>query len=53
MRDIEVVRGPRGKPSIRLHGGALRIFEELGGKTIHLSLTHSRDISFAVVIFEG
>jgi holo-[acyl-carrier protein] synthase len=53
MNEIEVVSGPRGKPSIRLHGGALRIFGELGGKTIHLSLTHSRDVAFAVVIFEG
>jgi holo-[acyl-carrier protein] synthase len=52
MREIEVVKGPRGKPSIRLFGGALRILEEMGVKTIHLSLTHSRDVAFAVVIFE-
>jgi holo-[acyl-carrier protein] synthase len=53
MNEIEVVKGPRGKPSIKLSGGALGIFEELGARTIHLSLTHSRDIAFAVVIFEG
>ncbi len=53
MRDIEVVKGARGKPSIKLYGGALTIFEKMGAKKIHLSLTHSRDIALAVVIFEG
>ena len=53
MRDIEVTKGPRGKPSIKLSSGALKIFQEMGATTIHLSLTHSRDIAFAVVIFEG
>ncbi len=53
LKDIEVVRGPRGKPDIRLHGGGRTLFKEMGGKSITVSLTHSRDIAFAVVIFEG
>ena len=33
--------------------GGKALFEEMGGKSITVSLTHSRDIAFAVVIFEG
>ena len=53
FKDIEVVRGPRGKPSIMLYGGAKQIFDEMGGKSIQLSLTHSKGLAFAVVIVEG
>jgi len=53
FREIEVVRGPRGKPSISLTGGAKTIFESLGGVAIHLSLTHSRNLAIAVIVLEG
>lgn len=53
LRDIEVVRGPRGKPGIKLSGGGKRLFDEMGGKSISVSITHSRNIAFAVVIVEG
>ncbi len=53
FKNIEVVRGPRGKPGIKLSGGAKEIFEEMRGKSIHLSLTHSKGLAFAVVIVEG
>ena len=51
-RDIEVVRGEKGAPSIRLLGRALELFNELGARKAHLSLTHSRDIAIAQVILE-
>jgi holo-[acyl-carrier protein] synthase len=52
-RDIEVVRGRYGPPSIKLAGRALDRFNEIGGTSIKLSLTHSRDLAMAQVIFES
>jgi holo-[acyl-carrier protein] synthase len=52
-RDIEVVREPSGKPTLRLAGVALRIAEGLGVKTISLSITHSGNLALAEVIFES
>ena len=52
-RDIEVVRGEKGAPSIRLSGRALEVFNEMGARSVHLSLTHSRDIATAQVILES
>jgi len=52
-RDIEVMRGENGGPTILLHGRAKERFQQLGAQKIHLSLTHSRDIAMAQVIFES
>jgi holo-[acyl-carrier protein] synthase len=51
-RDVEVVRGD-GPPQLRLHGGARRRFEELGGASTLLTLTHARDLAIAHVILLG
>jgi len=51
-RDIEVVRHPSGKPVVKLHGEARRIFASLGASEIHCTITHSRDHAMAMVIFE-
>jgi holo-[acyl-carrier protein] synthase len=51
-RDVEVVRGD-GPPQLRLHGGARRRFEELGGTSTLLTLTHARDLAIAHVILLG
>ena len=51
-RDIEVVRQPSGRPSVRLHGEARRIFSSIGATDIHCTITHARDHAMAVVIFE-
>ncbi len=51
-QDIEVIRGESGPPSIHLAGLALERFHSVGGKRIHLSLSHSRDTAIAQVIFE-
>lgn len=53
LREVQVVNDPRGKPEIVLHGDALRTFEELGGKRVHLSLTHELDNAVAMVVIEG
>jgi holo-[acyl-carrier protein] synthase len=48
-RDIEVVRGPRGKPVMRLHGKAALIAEAVGLTSFEVSITHSRTDAIAVV----
>ena len=51
--DIEVIRAPGGKPSLKLAGRAQEIAAELGVKNISLSITHSGNTAFAQVIFEN
>lgn len=51
--EIEVVKDSLGKPSIVLTGNALKQAESLGGKSIHVSLSHSKDYAVAMVILEG
>ena len=50
--DIEVFKGESGPPTVILRGRAMELFREMGARKIHLSLTHSRDIAMAQVIFE-
>lgn len=51
-RDVEVVSREDGAPRLRLHGRAAQRFAEVGGTTIHLSLTHSVTTAIAVVVIE-
>lgn len=49
-RDVEVVRGPSGQPSLRLHGEAARALGALGATRCLVSLSHERDHAIATVI---
>ncbi len=51
-QDFEVVNERSGKPVLRLTGVAKRIAAELGVKRISISMTHTADMAFAVVILE-
>jgi holo-[acyl-carrier protein] synthase len=51
-KEIEVVNDEAGKPKINLTGRALEKFNELGARTTHVSLSHSKDSAIAQVIFE-
>jgi holo-[acyl-carrier protein] synthase len=52
-RDIEVFTRPNdGAPELRLHGLAATRYAEVGGKSVHVSLTHSAVTAVAVVIVE-
>ena len=52
-RDIEVVRRPGGPPQLKLHGGAARRFEKIGGRTAQLSISHTDTLAFAQAIILG
>jgi holo-[acyl-carrier protein] synthase len=51
-RDVEVVRHG-GPPQLRLHGGAGRRFEKIGGRSSLLTITHSDALAFAQVLILG
>lgn len=50
---IEVTHAENGAPGIRLHGEALERFEEMGGRKVHLSLSHEGDTAMAFAVIEG
>ncbi len=52
-QDFEVSNLPSGRPTLRLHGVAGRIAEQMGVKTISLSITHTAELGMAHVILEG
>ncbi len=51
-KDFEVVNEPSGRPTLRLTGAARDIADRLGVARISLSLTHTTEMAFAVVILE-
>src|SRR3981189_3543146 len=51
--DIEVIREPSGKPTLKLSGAAREIADRLGVKSIALTITHSGNTALAQVIFES
>ena len=53
LKNILVVNNYNGKPDLKLFGNALEALNRVGGKTVHLSLTHERDNALAMVIIEG
>ena len=51
--DIEVVREPSGKPTLKLSGASRAIADRLGVHHIALTITHSGNTALAQVIFEN
>jgi holo-[acyl-carrier protein] synthase len=51
--DIEVVREPSGKPTLKLSGACREIANRLGVKNISLTITHEGNTALAQVIFES
>jgi holo-[acyl-carrier protein] synthase len=49
-RDVEVVRGPDGSPSLRLHGSAAAALAAAGARSTLVSLSHERDFAIATVV---
>lgn len=52
-REIEVVNGWDGRPTLALHGRAAERAAELAVTSIHLSLTHTRGMAAAFVVLES
>lgn len=52
-RDFEVTNLPSGRPTLRLHGEAARIADQIGVKAISLTITHTAELGMAHVILEG
>jgi holo-[acyl-carrier protein] synthase len=53
LREIEVVRGGRGDPSLSLTGEARRVAETRGVTKMHVSLSHAETFCVAQVLAEG
>ena len=51
--EIEVVREPSGRPSLRFHGRAAEVAARLGVSRSSLSLTHTSALAMASVVLEG
>jgi holo-[acyl-carrier protein] synthase len=52
-QEIEVRRQPGERPTLHLSGRAAERASAMGVRSLHLSLTHSRDVAMAVVIAEN
>jgi holo-[acyl-carrier protein] synthase len=50
--DFEVVNLPSGRPTLRFHGVAAEVADQLGVTSIHLSITHTSELGMAHVILE-
>lgn len=53
LKDIQVINNYNGKPEIAVYGTAKEALANIGGKKIHLSLTHEKNNAVAMVIIEG
>jgi holo-[acyl-carrier protein] synthase len=51
--DISVLRDEKGAPYILLKNSAKIMAENIGVSKIHISLSHSKEYAFAVIICEG
>jgi holo-[acyl-carrier protein] synthase len=52
-KDFEVVNESSGRPTLRLSGAALQLAAAIGVERISVSLTHTAEAAFAVVIMEN
>jgi holo-[acyl-carrier protein] synthase len=50
--EIEVVREPGGRPTLKFHGRAAQIAARLGVAHAALSITHTADLAMASVVLE-
>ncbi len=53
LRELEVTRGPAGRPELRLHGQAAAAAAALGLSQIALSLSHTHEHAVASVVAIG
>jgi holo-[acyl-carrier protein] synthase len=51
-QDFSVVNEPSGRPTLRLSGVAQQVADRLGVRNLSISLTHTKEMAFAIVIIE-
>ncbi|MGD0913385.1 MAG: holo-ACP synthase, partial [Terracidiphilus sp.] len=51
--EIEVVREPSGRPTLRFHGRAQERAARMGVSHAAVSLTHTKELAMASVVLEG
>ena len=51
--EFQIARQPGGRPILELRGRAALLAQQLGVKTISLSLTHTGNLAMATVMMEG
>lgn len=52
LNDIEIANDERGKPHVRLHGGAMARMQAMGARHCHLSISDERDHALAFAVLE-
>lgn len=52
-KEIEILHHDTGKPYAKLYGDAQKRMEELGGETLHISISHIKAVAAAQAILEG
>ncbi|MCL2411703.1 MAG: holo-ACP synthase [Treponema sp.] len=52
LKDIIVINADNGKPEIKLVNTALKAFETSGAKRVHISLSHEKENSIAMIVLE-
>lgn len=50
---IEITHDEARRPGVRLHGDAAARLAAIGGKDVHLSISHEGDMAMAFVVIEG
>jgi holo-[acyl-carrier protein] synthase len=53
ITEVEILNDELGKPSVILSGETKKVFEKLGGKKIHVSLSHIKQYATSFIIIEG
>ena len=52
-QDMEVARKETGEPFVVLHGGGQKLLKDRGGRTVHLSISHTEFYAAVVAILEN
>ena len=52
-QDMEVGRKESGEPFVILHAGGLELLKQRGGRTVHLSLSHTENYAAAMAVLES
>ncbi len=53
FKEVEIINDELGKPSIHLAGTTAELLTKKNIKSIHVSLSHSKETAIATVIIEG